>query len=56
MICKYYKEVGIKVEKEIKVFKLCFNSITMVVQKGGVLLQDCIYNEKSEKDCLYNKN
>ena len=38
-----------------KQYRLCFNPITVVVRPGGVLLQDCHYNEGYEHECPYNK-
>ena len=56
--CKFYREVIIKMfvstsEDEDRLFKLCFNPILMVVQTGGVLIQDCPYNNKNGDDCAY---
>ncbi|KKL04343.1 hypothetical protein LCGC14_2617000 [marine sediment metagenome] len=40
-------------KEEIKLFQLCHNPITMVIQTGGILLQICIYKEENEDECPY---
>ncbi len=58
--CKFCCELSItkfvnSSKEHDRLFKLCFNPITVVVKHGGVLLQDCIYNEGYEHECPFNK-
>ncbi len=58
--CRFCRELfiteSISSSKEHeRLFKLCFNTITMVIRPGGVLLQDCTYNEGHEYECPFNK-
>ncbi len=56
--CKHCQELYItefiNTSKEHRrLFKLCFNTTTMVVKTGGVLVQDCVYNRGFEYECPF---
>ena len=53
---EYFKKVDIMISMfitELKTHKICYNPVSMIVKPGGVLLQDCVYNDESEHECPY---